>query len=79
MSVRMRHTKAHSGNRRSHHGIKVPHLSKCVGCGEMHIRHKMCDNCGTYRGRQVVDVMAQISKKEKKQKAKNQADQKLGA
>ena len=67
----MRHTKGHTGNRRSHHATKEPRLAKCEKCGELHISHTMCANCGTYNGRQVVDVMAKLVKKaEKIKKAK---------
>lgn len=76
MSVRMRVTRSHTGNRRSHHGIKAPRLSKCADCSEMHIRHHLCENCGKYRGRAIVDVALKIEKKEKKQKEKMAA---LGA
>lgn len=68
MSVRMRHTKSHTANRRSHHGLTEPRLSSCSNCGGSHIRHKVCGNCGQYRGRIVIDVAAQLAKKEKKAK-----------
>lgn len=70
MSVRMRHTRAHTKNRRSHHALSEARLSACSNCGEAHLRHKMCDNCGTYRGREVVDVASQIARKEKRRKEK---------
>lgn len=70
MSVRMRHTHAHTKNRRSHHAIKSVRLSVCSKCGEMHVRHKMCENCGTYREKQYVDVLAKLSKKDRKEKEK---------
>jgi len=63
MSIRMRHTRSHTGNRRSHHGIKPPRLSQCAKCNQWHIRHRMCDNCGTYNERTVVDMEAQKAKK----------------
>ena len=71
MSVRMRHTREHTGNRRSHHGIKGPRLSVCAKCSELHLRHRMCNNCGTYKGKEVVDVMSRLAKKEKKAKEKD--------
>jgi len=70
MSVRMRHTSGHTRNRRSHHAISAPRLSLCVKCGAHHIRHHMCDNCGTYRGIEIIDVLAKKTKKIEKAKAK---------
>ncbi|MCR4330368.1 MAG: 50S ribosomal protein L32 [Patescibacteria group bacterium] len=70
MSVRMRHTRGHTGNRRSHHALAAPRLSLCGKCGEGHLRHTMCGNCGTYRGREVVDVLAQVNRKASRAKAK---------
>lgn len=69
MSVRMRHTRAHTGNRRSHHGLNSPRLSKCPNCSAEHLRHRMCTNCGTYKGKQLVDVVALAEKKAAKKKA----------
>jgi len=69
MSVRMRHTKSHTANRRSHHGLKSPRLSKCSNCGQAHLRHRMCENCGNYKGKEIIDITAKIAKKQ--QKAKN--------
>ncbi len=71
MSVRMRHTREHTANRRSHHALKAPRLSKCSKCSEMHLRHRMCGNCGTYKGKEVVDVLAKTVKKQNKAKAMN--------
>lgn len=70
MSVRMRHTRGHTGNRRSHHGLKEPRLSTCSGCGAEHKRHTVCMNCGSYRGRQVIDVKAIRERKEARKEAK---------
>lgn len=70
MSVRMRHTKSHSGNRRSHHGLKKGAISKCAKCGELKIPHTVCLNCGTYANKEIVDVLQKMTKKEKKKKEK---------
>jgi large subunit ribosomal protein L32 len=34
--------------------LKSPTLSKCGHCGEFHLRHRVCANCGFYRGRAVL-------------------------
>ncbi|MBI5817229.1 MAG: 50S ribosomal protein L32 [Candidatus Yonathbacteria bacterium] len=73
MVVRMRHTRAHTRNRRSHHALTGPRLSACVKCSAFHLRHRACDVCGTYRGKEVIDVLKKVAKKEKKMKERNSA------
>ena len=68
----MRSNKAHTGNRRSHHGVSETRLSACVKCGADHVRHQMCPKCGTYRGREVLDVKSVFEKKQAKRKAKQE-------
>lgn len=58
MTVRMRHTRGQTGSRRSHHALDEARFSKCVTCGKDHVRHTMCQHCGSYRGRAVVDMKA---------------------
>lgn len=70
MVIRMRHTKSHTGNRRSHHAIKVGAFAKCSKCKAESLPHIMCANCGFYKGKEIVDVLKKLSKKEKKQKSK---------
>ena len=65
---RGRRTKSKQGHRRSHLGLKKLNLVKCAKCGRENIPHTVCYNCGVYKGRQVVDVMAKLSKREKKEK-----------
>jgi large subunit ribosomal protein L32 len=70
MTVRMRHTRSHTGNRRSHHALKEQRLSLCPDCKAVTKRHSMCASCGRYRGRVVVDMVAKLEKKQEKAKAK---------
>lgn len=51
----MRVTKGHSGHRRGHHALKTPRLSKCSNCGSYFQRHRVCQECGFYKGRKIFD------------------------
>ncbi len=66
MVVRMRHTRSHTANRRSHHALKSPALSKDAS-GEMHIRHRATLS-GMYKGRSVAsgDPVKKVLKKQGK-------------
>lgn len=70
MSVRMRVTRSHTGNRRSHHALKEPRLSTCAKCNAQHLRHRMCPACGDYRGREVIDVLAKQEARVKRREEK---------
>ncbi|MGB3922223.1 MAG: 50S ribosomal protein L32 [Minisyncoccia bacterium] len=66
MVVRMRHTRAHTRNRRSHHALSKPALSKDES-GNFHLRHRMSPQ-GSYRGKKIVDLTAKLDRKAKKAK-----------
>ena len=69
----MRHTRAHTANRRSHHALKAPTLAACSNCGSQHRPHHMCLECGFYKGRQVIDLKAQKDKRTARMQAKRDA------
>ncbi|HYF12959.1 MAG TPA: 50S ribosomal protein L32 [Candidatus Paceibacterota bacterium] len=76
MVVRMRHTRAHTANRRSHHALKAHSLIKCE-CGAMRVSHRACPVCGRYNGRIAVDLAAKAQARAvKRSKAKSQAGNK---
>jgi len=66
----MRHTKSATRQRRSHHALKAGSFSHCSHCGRETRPHTICQNCGYYKGRQVIDVLAKLDKKGRKKKEK---------
>ena len=66
----MRHTRSATRQRRSHHALVAAALYSCPHCGKAILPHRMCSNCGHYKGRQVIDVLAKLDKKERKKKEK---------
>ncbi|MGH9389101.1 MAG: 50S ribosomal protein L32 [Vicinamibacteria bacterium] len=49
-------SRSRRGKRRSHHKLSVPSLSVCPQCHEPKLPHRVCPNCGSYKGREVVAV-----------------------
>ncbi|MFQ5493272.1 MAG: 50S ribosomal protein L32 [Candidatus Dojkabacteria bacterium] len=49
-------SKQRKNNRRSHHGLDKPALSKCNECNSTKLSHHVCPKCGTYKGVQVLAV-----------------------
>ncbi len=68
MVVRMRHTKSATNQRRSHHALTASSVSRCSHCGSDILPHKICKNCGYYKNREIIDVLAKLDKKERKKK-----------
>ena len=60
MTVRMRHTRAHTKNRRSHHALEKPAITN--DNDGKHLRHRVSPITGKYKGTQVID----LTKKEKR-------------
>ncbi|PIR86371.1 50S ribosomal protein L32 [Candidatus Kaiserbacteria bacterium CG10_big_fil_rev_8_21_14_0_10_43_70] len=77
MGVRMRVNRSHTGNRRSHHALEEPRLSKCE-CGAFHKRHRACSECGKYRGKQVIDIVARVEKQQRRAKRKQEEAREMG-
>jgi len=64
------HSKSRTGKRRSHHAISTKNLVSCPKCKEQILPSRVCSNCGTYKGKVVIDVLKGLDKKEKKAKQK---------
>lgn len=46
------------------------HILLCPKCKKAVLPHNMCENCGTYKGREIVNVLAKLDKKERKVREK---------
>jgi len=53
MSIRMRHTRGHTGNRRSHHALKATKSIKDKESGNLRLPHHLDEATGMYRGKQI--------------------------
>ncbi len=49
---RQSHSRTHK--RRSQHTVDAPRLRHCPRCNAPRLPHRVCPNCGTYAGREVV-------------------------
>ena len=51
-----RKSKSKRNMRRSHDALSAPTTSTCPECREPKLPHRVCPNCGFYKGREVVDT-----------------------
>ena len=57
MAVPKRRTsKAKRDKRRSHHALPAPTISVCAQCSAPKQPHRICPNCGSYRGRTMIET-----------------------
>ncbi len=53
-----------------HKNIKRVVLNICPKCKKPILSHTVCRNCGFYKGQEIINVLAKLTKKEKKAKEK---------
>ncbi len=51
-------SQARRDQRRAHHAMKKLNLVACPNCGELHLPHRVCAECGYYKNRTAVAVEA---------------------
>src|SRR3989344_4114634 len=61
MSIRMRHTSGHTGNRRSHHALKETNILKNED-GTLRLPHRIDEATGMYRGKQIFQPKAKAER-----------------
>jgi large subunit ribosomal protein L32 len=60
---RRHHTKSRTNMRRSHQALKPKELITCTHCKAQVMPHRVCSNCGYYKGEEIVNVLKDIKKK----------------
>ena len=57
MAVPQRRTsKTRRDKRRTHFKLEVPGMVKCEQCAELKKAHHVCKNCGSYKGREIIQA-----------------------
>ena len=51
---KQRQSHARTNKRRSQHKLSAPALAVCPRCGAARVPHRVCGECGTYAGHEVV-------------------------
>jgi len=63
----MRHTRGHTGNRRSHHALEATQVVTDKETGNLRLPHHMDEVTGMYRGKQIAPAKAvRVSKSKEK-------------
>ncbi len=58
-----RHSNSRTRKRRANDGLTTKSLSKCSNCNAQILPHRVCPECGYYKGKQTVTIKVK-SKKE---------------
>lgn len=53
-----RHSRSRRNLRRAHDALRAPKLGKCPRCAQAIPSHTVCENCGHYRGVEVLEKTA---------------------
>lgn len=51
-----KYAKARQGKRRNHLKLSPPQLESCPQCHSPKLPHHVCPTCGSYAGREVVEI-----------------------
>jgi len=52
-----RHTRSRRDKRRANWKLSAPNISLCPECNEPTLSHRICLNCGSYRGKKLIEVV----------------------
>lgn len=65
MSIRMRHTRGHTNNRRSHHALVEASIVKDKESGNLRLPHRIDEVTGMYRGKQIFTPKVKVKNTDK--------------
>lgn len=65
-----RHTKGKRNQRRMHLYLEASSLVDCLKCGKKVRPHTVCEHCGYYKGKEFINVLEKLTKKERKHREK---------
>lgn len=51
-------SKARTGKRRSQWKLSAPNIVECPQCHGFKLPHRVCKECGTYKGKEIVKIEA---------------------
>ena len=51
-----KYARARQGKRRSHQALTPPPLNSCPQCHTVKLAHHVCPTCGTYAGKEVIEL-----------------------
>jgi large subunit ribosomal protein L32 len=54
-----RHSKRRTSARRTHDALKQSVLGTCPHCQEPKLPHRVCQHCGKYKDREIIEVVAE--------------------
>jgi large subunit ribosomal protein L32 len=61
-----RRTSSAAAQRRMHLFIAPVALASCKKCGKKYRPHTICQQCGYYKGKEFINILSRLSKKERK-------------
>lgn len=53
---KQKNSRTRRDQRRAHDALTAKNLVQCSNCGEMRLPHRVCPNCGHYKGREVIVI-----------------------
>ncbi|HEX9856042.1 MAG TPA: 50S ribosomal protein L32 [Acidimicrobiia bacterium] len=49
-------SRSRTRRRKANWKVSAPHTIPCDRCGAPHMSHRVCANCGSYKGREIIAV-----------------------